>query len=168
MSGARNATSMNNISQSQARSWSPPCCCRSYARRSMDSSRWLGNALGTLFWTCTQFSMTEEQLCNSLNCSQQRESSHNLTYHFPTWIARGAFVVTSTYSSLGGMSASWSFGFPRTISANHKVWQSIERQEPRELATMLRQRVVYSNDLADDDGTPLLIVSWSHRACLVQ
>jgi hypothetical protein len=68
-------------------------------------------------------------------------------------------MFTASYKDLGGLSASWSIGFPRTISASHKAWQYIERSQSREFLHLLRDGLISGNDMADDDGTSLLIVS---------
>ena len=63
-----------------------------------------------------------------------------------------------SYQDLSGVAASWTFGFPRTISASHKAWQYIEGHKSDDFQRLLRDRSIKGNDMADDDGTPLLVV----------
>jgi hypothetical protein len=137
------------------------CHCQCHIRTQKDSPQWLHQVLGTIFWTYTGTSSLVTRPCDVEECVRRKPTSQHLTYHFPAWLLRRAFMVTTTYGGLSGISGSWSIGFPRAISASHKVWQHIERHECEGLVRMLRTRAVHSNDLADDDGTPLLIVSQS-------
>ena len=77
-----------------------------------------------------------------------------------------AFMLSGSYKDLGGLSASWSISFPRTISASHQAWQCIERDQPDAFLQLLRERSVFVNDLADDDGTSLLHVGGNHSWCM--
>lgn len=72
---------------------------------------------------------------------------------------RRAFLFTASYRDLSGLAVSWSIGLPGTISASHNAWQCIERCQSQEFLQLLRQRAISVNDMADDDGTPLLLVS---------
>jgi hypothetical protein len=136
------------------------CRCQCHVRTSMESSRWLGQVLGTLFWTYTGTPVPMARSCDAAECIRRQGSSQHLTYHFPPWMVRRALVLTMSYGSLCGLSGLWSISFPRAISASHKVWQHIDRHECEELVKLLRTRSICGNDLADDDGTSLLIVSY--------
>ncbi|TGJ87592.1 hypothetical protein E0Z10_g1213 [Xylaria hypoxylon] len=46
----------------------------------------------------------------------------------------------------------------------HEAWLHIQRHEAAELRKLLRQRVVYVDDLSDDDGTPLLTYALKFRS----
>ncbi|KAH7236676.1 hypothetical protein BKA59DRAFT_405455 [Fusarium tricinctum] len=140
------------------------CLCQCHVRTNMESSRWFGQVLGTLFWTYTGTPTHMARPCDATECIRQQGSSQHLTYHFPPWMVRRAFMLTTSYGSLSGLSGSWSIGFPRAISASHKVWQHIERHECEELVKLLRTRSIYGNDLADDDGTSLLIYALKFRS----
>lgn len=135
------------------------CHCQCHVRTQTASPQWLDRVLGTIFWTYTGTSNFLRRPCDLGQCIGRQSSAQHLTYHFPPWMVRKAFMMTTSYGGLSGISGSWSLGFPRAISASHKVWQHIERHESGDLARLLRTRVVLGNDLADDDGTPLLIVS---------
>ncbi|KAL6884460.1 ankyrin repeat-containing domain protein [Trichoderma evansii] len=118
------------------------CRCQCHVRTNMESSRWLGQVLGILFWTYTGTPTPMTRLCD----------------------AAEAFALIMSYGSLSGLCGSWSISFPRAISASHKVWQHIERHECEELVKLLRTRSIYGNDLADDDGTSLLIYTLKFRS----
>lgn len=137
--------------------WNCPCQC--HPRKGMESPRWLTEVLGTLFYSHTGTTLLRLRPCNYPACTQRENASCQLTYHFPRWMVKRAFMFTASYRDLGGISASWSIGLPRTISASHKAWQCIERYESDEFLRLLRGRFISSNDMADDDGTPLLVVS---------
>ncbi|KAI0856242.1 ankyrin repeat-containing domain protein [Xylaria cubensis] len=135
------------------------CRCRCHRRTRLESSRWSKDVLGTLF-----YSYVGARPCNMVKCIQPPSSSYQLTYHFPRWILNRAFTLDLTYGSLGGLSGSWSISFPRAISVSHKVWQHIQQHDTTEFRSLLRQRVIYVNDMADDDGTPLLTYALKFRS----
>ena len=136
--------------------WS--CRCQCHPRRVGESPRWLAELLGTLFYSYTGIALLRLRPCNYSACIQQESASYQLTYHFPRWLIKRAFIFTASYRDLCGVAASWSIGFPRTISASHKAWQFIERYQFHEFSRLLRERLILGNDMADDDGTSLLIV----------
>lgn len=135
------------------------CRCRCHSRISLESSHWLTEALGIIFFRSIGTPLPILRSCNAAECVQQQGSSCQVTYHFPRWVTNRAFMLTATYRGFEGLSGSWSIGLPRNISASHKAWQHIQRHELSEFYKLLRQRSVFSNDMADDDGTPLLTVS---------
>jgi hypothetical protein len=139
------------------------CRCQCHIRTHIESSRWLGQVLGTLFWTYTGAPTPMARSCDAAECIGRQCSSQHLTYYFPPWMVRRAFVLTMSYGNLCGLSGLWSISFPRAISASHKVWQHVERHECEKLVRLLRTRSICANDLADDDGTSLLIVSYTSR-----
>ncbi|KAI0188936.1 ankyrin repeat-containing domain protein, partial [Xylaria flabelliformis] len=134
------------------------CRCQCHCRTRLESSRWSKDILGTLF-----YSYVGARPCNMVKCIQP-SSSYQLTYHFPRWILKRTFTIDVAYRSSGGLSGSWSISFPRAISVSHKVWQHIQQHDSTELRRLLRQRVVYVNDMADDDGTPLLTYALKFRS----
>jgi hypothetical protein len=69
------------------------------------------------------------------------------------------FTFTACFWDLGGLSSSWSIGFPRAMSASHDVWGFIEQGQYEEFLQILREGTIMVNDMADDDGTSLLLVS---------
>jgi hypothetical protein len=137
--------------------WS--CRCQCHPRKGVESPRWLTDLLGTLFYSHTGTPFLRLRPCNYPSCIQRESASCQLTYHFPRWMMKKAFMLTASYRDLGGVSASWSIGFPRTISASHIAWQCIEQSHSHIVLRLLREGSIFSNDMADDDGTPLLIVS---------
>ena len=68
------------------------------------------------------------------------------------------FTFTACFRDLGGLSGSWSIGFPRAISASHDVWRFVEHGQYEEFLQILREGTIMVNDMADDDGTSLLLV----------
>lgn len=72
---------------------------------------------------------------------------------------RKTFTFTASYQDLDGFSVLWSINFPRTVSASHNAWTCIERGQSEEFLHALRGRTIMVNDMADDDGTSLLLVS---------
>jgi hypothetical protein len=137
--------------------WS--CRCQCHPRKGVETPRWLAQLLGTLFYNYTGTPLLRLRPCNYPACIQRETATCQLTYHFPRWIMKRAFVFTSSYKDLSGLSGSWSIDFPRTISASHKAWHCIERSQSNEFLQLLRERSIFGNDMADDDGTSLLIVS---------
>jgi hypothetical protein len=140
--------------------WS--CRCQCHPRRGVESPRWMTQLLGKLFYSHTGTPLLRLRPCNYPGCIQRETASCQLTYHFPRWIMMRAFMLSASYSGLTGISASWSIGFPRIISASHQAWQCIERSQSREFLQLLRNASMSANDMADDDGTSLLIVSIEH------
>lgn len=138
-------------------SWSCPCQC--HPRKNIESPRWLIDFLGNLFYSYTGTPMLQLRQCNYPGCQQRETVSCQLTYHFPQWLMKKTFTFTACFRNLGGLCGSWSIGFPRTISASHNVWRCIEQGQYEELLQILREGKIMVNDMADDDGTSLLLVS---------
>jgi len=69
------------------------------------------------------------------------------------------FTFTACFRDLGEFSTSWSISFPRAISTSHVVWGLIEKGQYEGLLQILREGTIMVNDMADDDGTSLLLVS---------
>ena len=136
--------------------WKSRCQCRPC--KNMQSPYWLTDILGTLFCTYTGTSFSRLRPCNHEFCIKRQTASTHVTYHFPRWMMTKAFMLVASYS-VCGLSATWSIGFPRTISESHKAWQCIERYQSHQFLQLLREGSISSNDIADDDGTSLLIVS---------
>ena len=134
------------------------CYCQCHAHRTWNNPHWLAGTMGKLFYHYTGIPFLDARPCNSLLCLQRESTSHQLTYHFPSWLARRTFLFTAAYSKMNGVALTWSIEFPRAISASHKAWQAIERNQKHELCRLLRDRSILCNDMADDDGTPLLVV----------
>ncbi|KAI0410478.1 ankyrin repeat-containing domain protein [Xylaria grammica] len=145
-------------------SCAPTCRCQCHRRTRLESSRWLTDALGSLFYSYVGTPFPIVRSCNTAECIQAPSSSYQLTYHFPRWMLNRAFTLAVTHASLGGLSGSWSISFPRAIPVFHKAWHHIRRHEPMELRKLLRQRVVCVSDMADDDGTPLLTYALKFRS----
>ena len=134
------------------------CRCQCHPRKAWESPRRLSELLGTLFYSHTGFPFFRLRSCNYSTCIQQKYVSCQLTYHFPRWLIKQAFVFAASYTDVCCMAGSWSIMFPRTISASHKAWQFIERNNSHHFLQLLRERAVLGNDMADDDGTSLLLV----------
>lgn len=134
------------------------CRCQCHPRQTRESPRWLTALVGTLFYGHTGTPLLRLRPCNFAGCIQREALSCQLTYHFPRWTMKRAFTLSISYKDLVGLSASWSIGFPGTISASHNAWQCIERHQPQEFLKLLRDRQISSNNMADDDGTSLLLV----------
>ncbi|GAW18675.1 hypothetical protein ANO14919_081560 [Xylariales sp. No.14919] len=145
-------------------SCAPTCRCQCHRRTRLESSRWLTDALGSLFYSYVGTPFPIIRSCNAAECIQAPSSSYQLTYHFPRWMLNRAFTLAVTHGSLGGLSGSWFISFPRAIPVFHKAWHHIRRHEPMELLKLLRQRVVYVSDMADDDGTPILNYALKYRS----
>jgi hypothetical protein len=140
------------------------CRCQCHPRTTIESSRWLTDVLGTLFYSYVETPFPVARPCTAVECIQPPGSSYQLTYHFPQWVSNRAFTLTMAYGSLGALSGSCSISFPRAIPVYHKAWLHIQRHELAELRKLLSQRVVYVNDLSDDDGTPLLTVGYKESS----
>ena len=138
------------------------CRCQCHARKNLQSPQWLKGFLGMFFYSHPGVSFLRSRPCDYSNCVQREAASCQLTYFFPSWMVT-SFIFSASYPSLGGRSASWSIGFPCTVSASHKAWMYIERRQSDELLQLLRQQLIGVNDLADDDGSSLLIVCGNHR-----
>ena len=110
--------------------WS--CPCQWHHRKNMESPRWLIDLLGNLFYTYTGTPLLQLRPCNYLGCQQRKTVSCQLTYHFPQWLMKKTFTFTACFRDLGGLSGSWSIGFPRTISASHNDWRCIEQGQYEE------------------------------------
>lgn len=134
------------------------CYCQCHAHRTWNNPRWLGGTMGKLFYHYNGIPFLDARPCNSLLCLQRESTSHQLTYHFPSWLARRTLLFTAAYRKMNGAALTWSMEFPRAISASHKAWQAIERNQKHELCRLLRDGSILGNDMADDDGTPLLVV----------
>ena len=136
------------------------CRCQCHTRQGVESPGRLTEVFGTLFYSHTGTSLLRKRSCNWSACAQKESASCQLTYHFPRWLIMGAVMFTTSYRTLGGVSVSWSISLPRAISASHKAWQCIENNQPHEFLQLLRARSISGNDIADDDGVSLLIVSY--------
>jgi hypothetical protein len=137
--------------------WSCPCQC--HPRKNMESPRWLTDLLGNLFYSYTGTPLLQLRPCNYTGCQQRKTVSCQLTYYFPQWMMKKMFTFTACFWDLGGLSSSWSIGFPRAMSASHDVWGFIEQGQYEEFLQILREGTIMVNDMADDDGTSLLLVS---------
>ncbi|KAI1111812.1 ankyrin repeat-containing domain protein [Nemania sp. NC0429] len=140
------------------------CRCQCHRRMNLESSRWLTDALGVLFFRSIGSPLPMFGSCNATECIQQQGSSYQVTYHFPRWMTNRAFMLTATYRGLYGLSGSWSIGLPRAISASHKAWQYIQRHESTQFYKLLRERSIFGNDMGDDDGTSLLTYALKFRS----
>lgn len=136
--------------------WRCPCQC--HHRKNMESPRWLTNFLGNIFYGYTGTPLLRPQPCNHTGCQRRKTVSCQLTYYFPQWMIKKTFTFTACFRDLGGLSGSWSIGFPRAISASHDVWRFVEHGQYEEFLQILREGTIMVNDMADDDGTSLLLV----------
>lgn len=137
--------------------WTCPCQC--HPRKNMESPQWLTDLLGNLFYSYTGTPLLQLRPCNYTGCQQRKAVSCQLTYHFPQWLMKKTFTFTACFQDLSGFSGSWSISFPRAISASHDVWRCIEQGQFEEFLQILREGTIMVNDMADDDGTSLLLVS---------
>ncbi|KAI1183454.1 hypothetical protein F5B17DRAFT_135011 [Nemania serpens] len=135
------------------------CRCQCHHRATLESSRWLTEILGTLVYSYVGAPFPIVRPCDVVGCIQPPSSSYQLTYHFPRWMLNRAFILTMAYGRLGALSGSCSINFPCAIPVYHEVWLLIRRHEVAVLRKLLRQRVVYVDDLSDDDGLSLLTIS---------
>jgi hypothetical protein len=151
-----NAASQSSIGKGTCY-WSCPCQC--HPRKNLESPRWLSELLGILFYSYTGTPLFQLRPCNYAACQQRKTISCHLTYHFPQWLMKSTFMFTTCFQDLSGLSGSWSIGFPRSISASHDVWRCIEQGQYEEISQIIKKGTLMVNDMADDDGTSLLLVS---------
>lgn len=135
------------------------CQCQCHPRHFSSSPRWLDAVLGTLFYSNTGTPCLRIRSCNEPGCARRVVLSCQVTYHFPHWLVSKAITLSSVYNSLSGFAMTWSIGFPRSISVSHAAWRCIEFGDTERFAQLLRHGQVQVNDMADDDGTSLLLVS---------
>lgn len=135
------------------------CPCQCHLRKSIESPQWSVQFLGNLFYSYTGTLQLQPRPCNHSGCQQKKTVSCQLTYHFPQWFIKKTFALSAHLRVLSGLSGSWSIRFPRSISASHNAWKCIEQGQYEEILRMLRERTILVDDMADDDGTPLLLVS---------
>lgn len=157
------ATAVRPRQQLQAAAGNSTCYpdnpCKCHRQKSIESPKWLSEMLGAFFCTYTGAAELQTRRYNDAGCHQQGSASYELTYYFPRWLMSKAVTFAACCRGLGGFSGSWSIGFPRAISASHDVWRCIEQGKHDDVMQMLRGGTVLANDLADDDGTSLLLVS---------
>ena len=72
--------------------WS--CRCQCHPRKGVESPRWLTDLLGTLFYSHTGATFLRLRPCNYPSCIQRESASWQLTYHFPQWMMKKAFMLT--------------------------------------------------------------------------
>ena len=68
-------------------------------------------------------------------------------------------TFTACFRELGVLSGSWLIDFPQAISASHDIWKFIQQDQYDDVVLALRSRKIMANNIADDDGTSLLLVS---------
>lgn len=137
----------------------PTCPCKCHVQKNIESPKWIAEILGSLFYSCTGGLQRQLSACSYTGCQRRESVSYRLTYYFPQWMMMSAITFAACRQGLGGLSGTWSIGFPRAISASHDVWRFIEQGQYEKFLQILREGVIMVNDMADDDGTSLLLVS---------
>ncbi|KAI1357895.1 ankyrin repeat-containing domain protein [Xylaria arbuscula] len=140
------------------------CGCQCHTRTMTESCRWLSDVLGTLFYSYAGNPFSTPHPCNTEDCLQPQSSSYQFTYHFPRWMLNRALTLAMTYRNVGSLSGFCSISFPRAIPVHHKMWLHIQRHELEEVRNLLRNRIVYVDDMSEDDGTPLLTYALKFRS----
>jgi len=149
---------VDNSNSLRRRRCSPLCKCSCHKFSRASSPSWLQPALGAMSLKYSLISYGRPKPCSSPLCDSRSDTSIDIQYQFPLWIAARAVFCSLSWRSLTGVGASLWLKVPRIVDID-----LLTILQSSDIETRLSTFQVLPTDIESKFGLNLLTVMANRR-----